>query len=105
MFAFIATLSQVGGVLIDKIVLTRRQVSLRVFVPLLFLFLFLFSMVLFPFLGTISSQIFSPYYIVIFILMIATAIVWNIFYYRGLQQEKMNEFELIIMFQPLFTII
>jgi len=105
MFPIIATLSQIGGILVDKIVLTRRQVSLRVFVPLLFLFLFLFSMVLFPFLGTISHQMFTPYYIIIFILMIVTAIIWNVFYYRGVQQEKMNEFELIIMFQPLFTII
>lgn len=105
MFPIIATLSQIGGILVDKIVLTRRQVSLRVFVPLLFLFLFLFSVILFPFLGTISHQIFTPYYIIIFILMIATAIIWNVFYYRGVQQEKMNEFELIIMFQPLFTIV
>jgi len=105
MFPIIAALSQVGNTFIDKIVLTRRQVSLRVFVPLLFLFLFLLCAILFPFFGTISPTIFTPYYLLIFFLMLLTAIVWNIFYYRGLQSEKVNEFELIIMFQPLFTII
>lgn len=105
MFPIIATLSQVGGILVDKIVLTRRQVSLRVFVPLLFLFLFLFSAILFPFFGHISPLIFTPNYILLFILMIVVAIFWNVLYYRGVQKEKMSEFELIIMFQPLFTII
>lgn len=105
MFPILAALSQVGGTLIDKIVLSRRQVGMRLFVPLLFLFLFVFSAVLYPWLGHISSVIFTPYYIIIFILMIATAIVWNIFYYRGVQKEKMSDFELIIMFQPLLTII
>lgn len=105
MFAFIATLGQVGGVLIDKIILTRRQVALHVFVPVLFLFLFVLTIVLFPFLGRISPEITSPDYLVIFGLMILTAIIWNVFYYRGVQSEKVHEFELIVMFQPLLTII
>jgi len=37
--------------------------------------------------------------------MIVTAIIWNIFYYRGVQSEKVHEFQLIVMFQPLLTII
>ncbi len=58
-----------------------------------------------PFLGHIDLAIFRPYYLVIFLLMIGTAIVWNIFYYKGAQEEKVHEFELIIMFQPLLTIL
>lgn len=105
MFAFLATLGQVSGVLIDKIILTRRQVSLHVFVPVLFLFLFVLTVVLFPYFGKISPQITSPYYITIFVSMLATAIIWNIFYYKGIQAEKVHDFEMIIMFQPLLTII
>lgn len=105
MFPIISALASVGGVLIDKITLTRRQVSLRVFVPVLFLFLFFFTVLLFPFLGKISPSIFSLYYLVIFIFMITTAIIWNVYYYRGVQMEKVHEFELIVMFQPLLTII
>lgn len=58
-----------------------------------------------PSLGIISLDIFRPYYLLIFLGMIVTAIIWNIFYYKGAQEEKVHEFELIIMFQPLLTIL
>ena len=105
MFPLIAALTQAGNILVDKITLTRKQVSLRDFVPVLFLFLFFFTVLLFPFLGKVSPEIFTPYYLIIFGLMLITAVVWNIFYYRGAQLEKVHEFEMIVMFQPLLTII
>lgn len=105
MFLLISAFAQVGGVLLDKIVLTRRQVSQHVFVPAVFLLLFVLTLILFPFLGKVSPLIFTPYYLVIFALMILSAIVWNFFYYRGVQAEKVHEFELILMFQPLLTIV
>lgn len=105
MFPFIAALTQVGGILVDKITLTRRQVSVHVFVPILFLFLFLLTALLFPFLGKISIEIFSLRYLLIFLAMIIAATVWNIFYYQGARSEKVHEFELIMMFQPLLTIL
>ena len=73
--------------------------------PILFLFLFLLTAILFPFFGKISIDILSWRYIILFSAMIATAIIWNIYYYRGLQAEKVQEFELIVMFQPLLTIL
>ena len=105
MFPLIAALAQVGGIIVDKITLTRRQVSTRVFVPILFLFLFLITAILFPLLGEISQEFFAPYYLIIFLGMLITAFIWNIFYYQGVQAEKVHEFELIIMFQPLLTIL
>ena len=105
MFAFLAALSQAGGILVDKIILTRRQVEIHVFTPILFLFLFLLTSLLFPFLGKVSSELFSPYYLIIFLGMLLTAIIWNFFYYRGVRSEKIHEFELIIMAQPLLTIL
>lgn len=105
MFPFISALAQVGGILVDKITLTRRQVSTRVFVPILFLFLFLLTAVLFPFLGKISIEIFEIRYLLLFLAMILVAVFWNIFYYQGVQSEKVHEFELIMMFQPLLTIL
>lgn len=105
MFPFIAALAQVGGIIIDKITLTRRQVETHVFVPILFLFLFLFTAILYPIWGEISFEIFQSYYLIIFIIMLVLAITWNIFYYQGVQAEKVQEFELIVMFQPLLTIL
>src|SRR3990167_7934392 len=105
MFAFIAAIAQAGGIIVDKIVLTRRRMEIHVFIPLLFLFLFILTGLLMPHLGKINYEIFQPYYLVIFLLMIGAAIIWNVFYYQGVQKEKVQEFELIIMFQPLLTIL
>lgn len=105
MFPFIAALTQVGGILIDKIILTRRQVSLHVFVPVLFLFLFLLTGLIVPFLGNVSARIFEPYFLIVFLSMLVVAVAWNIFYYQGVQSEKVHEFEMIVMFQPLLTIL
>ncbi|HLB95561.1 MAG TPA: DMT family transporter [Patescibacteria group bacterium] len=105
MFPFIAALAQVGGILIDKVILTRRQVSLHVFVPILFLFLFLSTALLFPSFGEINERILETRYLLIFGAMIVIAVLWNIFYYQGVQAEKVQEFELIVMFQPLLTIL
>ncbi len=73
--------------------------------PILFLFLFLLSAVLFPFLGNVNLDILYLKNILFFAAMITAAIIWNVAYYRGVQSEKVHEFELIIMFQPLLTIL
>jgi drug/metabolite transporter (DMT)-like permease len=105
MFPFIATVTQAAGIIVDKIILTRRRMELHVYIPVLFLFLFLLTGILMPFLGKISLDVFHPYYLIIFFLMIICALIWNVFYYKGAQAEKVHEFELIIMFQPLLTIL
>ena len=105
MFPFVAAITQAAGIIIDKVILTRRQVEIHVFIPILFLFLFLLTAILFPFLGEISDQVFKPYYLIIFSSMLIAAATWNFFYYRGVQSQKVHEFELIIMFQPLLTIL
>lgn len=105
MFSIIAALTQAGGVIIDKIVLTRRQVELRVFIPVLFLFLFITTGLAVPFLTKIDPRLFTPYYLILFAAMLVLAVLWNIFYYKGAQAEKVHDFELIVLTQPLVTII
>ncbi|KKQ73571.1 MAG: hypothetical protein US94_C0033G0014 [Berkelbacteria bacterium GW2011_GWB1_38_5] len=100
MFALVAALAQVGGILIDKIILTRRQMEIRVYVPILFLFLVISTGILYPYLGKINSEAFQPYYLFLFFLMLVVAIFWNIFYYRGVQSEKVHDYEI-----PLLTIL
>jgi len=104
-FAFVAAISQAAGIIVDKVILTRRRVETRVFIPILFLFLALLTGITVPFLGHVSSDFFQLKYILFFIAMVLTTIIWNFFYYHGAQKEKVQEFELIIMFQPLMTIL
>jgi len=105
MFPLIAAVSLSAGVLVDKIILTRKRIALHVYIPVLFLFLCLTVGVLFPFLGWVNADFFKPLYLLVFLAMIVAAIIWNLFYYRGLQSEKVHEYELIMMFQPLLTIL
>lgn len=105
MFPFISALAQVGNVVVDKVVLTRRQVSVHVFVPIIFLFLFLTTACLYPFFSKVNPDFFTLKYILLFLAMLVSAVVWNIFYYQGVQAEKVHELETILMFQPLLTIL
>lgn len=105
MFPFVSALTQAGGIILDKIILTRQRVEIRVFVPILFIFLFILSAILMPFLGWVHWELFTLKNIGLFIAMIGLAFFWNILYYRGAQAEKVHEFELIIMAQPLVTVL
>lgn len=100
-----SALAQAGGIITDKIILSRRRVELHIFIPILFLFLFITTVILCPFFSNVSPEFFSVKYISIFIGMILAAVIWNVFYYRGVQAEKVHDFELIMMSQPLFTIL
>ena len=103
---FFSALADAGGVIVDKIILGRRRMALHVFIPTLFLFLFLMTAILSPFLGLVETRLaLKPQYIFLFILMIILAITWNVFYYQSIQKEKLYEHELIIMLAPAATII
>ena len=104
--AIIASLGYAGGVVVDKIILSKYRVPLCRFVPLLFIWLAVITAIFVPLWGKIDlSQIATPKYILLFLGMILVAAVWNVFYYRGIQQEQVHEFELIMMLSPLITII
>jgi len=101
---FLAAVGNALGVVIDKITLSKYRVDLKIFYPILFVFLCFFTALFVPFLGKINYWLaFSNYYFLIFWAMIASAIIWNIFYYQGLQKENLYEFELIITLTPLTT--
>ena len=101
-----AVLGQTGGVLIDKVTLAIRKVRLNFFIAILFVFLCLLTAPLLPFFGKVDwGQAFSSRYLIYFVAMLIVAIIWNVYYYRGFQYEKLYEFELIIMTTPLITVL
>lgn len=105
MFALISTFSQAFGIILDKIILTRQKLNLKFYITILFFFLFFITAIFYPFLGKISADFFSTKYITLFIIMLAAAVIWNYYYYKGIEEEKIQKFELILMFQPLLTIL
>ena len=107
MFAsIIASIGYAGGVVADKIILSKQRVPILRFIPLLFIWLCIITAIFLPFFAEVKwAEVISWRYLLLFSLMILVAVVWNYFYYRGIQREDLHEFELIMLFSPLATII
>lgn len=104
--AFIAAIGYAGGVIVDKVVLSRYKLPVKRFIPLLFIWLAIITAFLLPTFGLVHWQLLWTYkYILLFVAMLAVAITWNLFYYRGIQDSEIHEFELIMILSPLVTII
>jgi len=102
---FIAALSSAVGVILNKIVLSSQKVGHRPFVIFLFFSLFAMSGLLYPFGGKIEARAFSSPYLLLLLLVILIATVYNIIFYHALEKEKVLEWELIVMLAPLATIL
>lgn len=104
--AIIASIGYAGGVVIDKIILSVYLVPVRRFIPWLFIWLAVITVfAVYIFGGHYNPLMIEPKYLYLFALMLAVAFTWNIFYYQGIQREEVHEFELIMLFSPLATII
>lgn len=104
--AIVSAISNALGVIVDKVNLSRLKMPLKPFIVLLFLGLFILTVFIEPFIGGVAYwQVFNPYYLLMFGGMIITAVIWNILYYRGIQREQIQEFELIIMTTPIITVV
>lgn len=104
--AFLASIGYAGGVVVDKVVLSRYKLPVKRFIPLLFVWLAVITAFLLPRFGHFNLPLLeTPKYIVLFVLMLVVAITWNSFYYRGIQDGEVHDLEFIMMLTPLTTII
>lgn len=104
--ALISAVANATGLVIDKIILSRERVSLRVYLPVLFIFLFAFDAILMPFLGRVEWVLAGlPQSLFLMLLMVVIAIVWNVLYYQDIQEEKLHQHEMLMMLMPLMTVI
>lgn len=101
----IAAITTAAGVIMDKIVLSYQKVGHRQFLVIIFFFLFLLCLLIYPFLGKIDPRAFTSDYLILLILVIIIASIYNILFYHGVEKEKIAEVELIIMLSPLTTIL
>jgi len=104
--AFIASIGYAGGVISDKLILSKYKTPIKVFVPTVFCLLALITAVFLPLWGGFDRSVLTNYRaILLFVGMITVAISWNVYYYKGIQKEDLHEFELIMLLTPLTTII
>jgi len=102
--ALISAVSASAALIIDKITLSRERVSLRVFLPISFILVFAFTLILVPFFGSVSWQTaMLPNVLFMAFLMIVIALAWNVLYAQSVQKEKIHEHEVIVMATPLIT--
>lgn len=104
--AILSTVAGATGLVIDKVALSKRKIGLSVFLPISFLFLFLFTLVLTPYLGHVDWQVATlTNSMFLLFLMVIVAVAWNALFYQSLQREKIHNHELIMMLGPLVTIV
>jgi len=104
--SIIASIGYAGGIIADKLILSKYKVPVMRFIPLLFVWLAIITAVFLPKYGGFEINLISDYrYILLFLLMIVLALAWNIFFYKGIQKEEIHEFELIMLLSPLVTVL
>lgn len=104
--ALVSSIANASGLVLDKIILSQKRLGLKVFLPLTFLLLFIFTLVLTPHFGRIDWNIAGlTNELFLLFLMIIIAIAWNVMYFQSVQHEKVHQTELIMMFAPIVTII
>jgi len=104
-FGLLSAISNAGSIIVDKIVLTKKRVPHEFFIPVLFLMVFVISLALYPFLGSVGKGALNWTQILTFVGMIIAALIQNVAYYRALKSEKVVEFELFNMLLPLATVL
>jgi len=101
----IASIGYAGGVVADKLVLSKYRVPVKRFIPLIFVWLSIVTAVFLSRWGHIDYELMkTTRYIILFVTMIAVACTWNVLYSEGIQKEDLHEFELIMLLSPLATI-
>lgn len=106
LIAIFSAFSHAGLLILDKIILSKQKATLKIFLPITFIFLFIITALLFPFLGRIDTELaFLPNALFLLFIMLLLAIGWNVLYYQSVQQDKVHHHEMLQMFAPLFTII
>lgn len=104
--AIIASFGYAGGVISDKFVLSKYRVPVMRYLPLQFIWLTVITAIFMSQWGEYNFEMFFQLkYILMFVLMIAVASIWNVMYAQGIQKEDLHEFELIMLLSPLMTII
>jgi len=100
----IAAVATAVGIILDKVILSKWRVDYRTYTVVLFIFLVVICLALYPFLGKINPQALEFKYLVFMGLVVILAVIFNLFFYVGIKREKVQEFEMILLLQPLVII-
>jgi drug/metabolite transporter (DMT)-like permease len=96
-----------GGVatIWEKIALERSRISWRIFLVMLFFWLFALTIILYPFLGSIKTDALRPLFLALILIELIVALVYNFYYYRSMEHQNLNEIEVAAMTSPVAKIL
>jgi len=103
--AFLAAIASAGNDTGLKYLLGKLKLPLKYYLPYVFVLITIISAFSLRLDAHIAAGAFSFHYILLFILMIAAAAIWNVLIAESLQTEPLCEYELIILTAPLITIV
>ncbi len=103
--AILAAISGSGGDISNKYLLARLKLPVKDYLPFIFSILTILSLFLIPVNYHLDHQAFSFKYIILFLIMVACAALWNILLAKSLQTEPLHEYETIILMVPLATVL
>jgi drug/metabolite transporter (DMT)-like permease len=101
----LAAITQAASLILHKIGISKRSIPLSQYIPLLFLFLTIYTLLAFPLLGWINlTALAAPRNIAFIILILTSATFWNYLYFTAIKSEHVNLIENIISLSPITTI-
>lgn len=102
----LAALTQAASLIFHKIALAHRKIGMEHYVPLLFLFLTIYSTLLVPALGWINTEkVFQLAGLITIGGIIFCGLVWNYLYFKAIKSETVNVVENIMSLSPITTIL
>lgn len=103
LWPFISAIAAAGLVIVDKHLLSKRNLPIKEYVSFLFIMIYLLMLpfVLFGLGGTLKEL--NTKIFLLFAVTVAVAVGWNIIYYRAIKIMQVQEFELINLLSPLAT--
>jgi len=88
----------------DKMILSRERVGYKAFLVVVFFFVFVFAIVLFPIFGWINFGELTSYHYWLFGGAVAIAVLYNYLLQKSIQQQALCEIEIFLWLNPLLTI-
>lgn len=104
-FAFIAAIFGGMADVFNKILLGKMKIGTKNYLPIIFIMLAIVSLFLIPLNFHFSAEALNWKLILVLILMIVSAAIWNVMLAKSLETEPLHEYEVIILMSPLVTVV
>jgi drug/metabolite transporter (DMT)-like permease len=103
--AFVAAIFGGSADVVNKILLGKMKIELKNYLPIVFIILAVISLFLVPLNFYFDSQAMSLKMMVILIIMIVSAGIWNVLLTKSMQTEPLHEYEVIILTSPFVIVL